>query len=357
MLGFGRTYTTPFKEKIPASVDDFFRRVSIFKRFNRFFGRFVYAEITLRNSQKIEQITHKHQKILWIQWVDSYLGDSLMDLSGRLLLKGRRIDLLTQKNIAKIYQNDEIFTKIFSNPNACSNDYDLIIIGSYRQREIKVMPKYLLSIPHVSLYGYYNVDDFNRLYFSFYRFNQLLSNSYDSHYLSHVARPTLPITLKDKNLVNAFHFPDNFITIVVGGANKERIFQKWHEVIDQLIHQKISKYIVLVGLQNAKQEAKSMAGKYPNNIINMVGKCSFNQTAEVIKKSIMLICADGGLLHSANAVGTPVIGLFYYIDPLVRLININPSYGLVDKNNINNIETHDIVSKTRLLKETLKNGQ
>ena len=81
MLGFYRTYTTPFKEEIPALVEDFFLRVPFFKRILRFFGRYLYTEISLRKSKKLEKITTQHKRILWIQWVDSYLGDSLMDLS------------------------------------------------------------------------------------------------------------------------------------------------------------------------------------------------------------------------------------------------------------------------------------
>ena len=94
MLGFDRTYTTPFSDSIPASVEDFFRRVPLYKRFKRFLGRYLYAEVVLRNSQKVKQISNEHQKILWVQWVDSYLGDSLMDLSGRVLIKDKKIDFL-----------------------------------------------------------------------------------------------------------------------------------------------------------------------------------------------------------------------------------------------------------------------
>lgn len=49
-------------------------------------------------------------------------------------------------------------------------------------------------------------------------------------------------------------------------------------------------------------------------MFNMIGQFSFNQTAEVISQSRMLIYCDGGLLHATNAVNTPIVGLFYYID-------------------------------------------
>lgn len=344
MLGFYRTYTTPFKEKIPASVDDFFRRVSLFKRFKRFFGRYLYAEIALRNSQKLEKITSQHQKILWVQWVDSYLGDSLMDLSSRILLKDREIDLLTKEYVLNIYQDDDIFKNIFTSPRQCSSkNYDLIIIDSYRQRSLKIITKYFSTLPHVTLFGYYNVDDFNRLYFSFYRINQLLGNLFDYEHIQKIARPSLTITDSDKLLVNNFHLPDKFITITIGGASKERTFLKWNELVSSLLQQKIVDHIVLIGSIDAYKYADLIAKNHPDNVINMTGKCSFKQSARIIQKSKALICADGGLLHAANAVNTPVVGLFYYIDPLTRLITSNQSIGLVDKKNINHISIQSVV--------------
>lgn len=346
MLGFYRTYTTPFKEKIPTSLDDFFRRVSIFKRFKRFFGRYLYAEIVLRKSQKLERITPQHQKILWVQWVDSYLGDSLMDLSSRVLLKDREIDLLTKDNVASIYQDDAIFKNIFTSPEQCaSKKYDLIIIDSYRQRSLKMLAKYFLTLPHVTLFGYYNVDDFNRLYFSFYRINQLLDSSLNGDYIKKISKPMLTITHSDELIIDSYHLPDKFITIAIGGASRQRTFLRWDKLVSSMISKKLADNIILIGSIGACKDADYISKANPNNVINMVGKCSFKQSARIIQKSQLLICADGGLLHAANAVNTAVISLFYYIDPLVRLVDSNKSIGLVDKQDINNISIDSIIEK------------
>lgn len=346
MLGFYRTYTTPFKEKIPASLDDFFRRVSIFKRFKRFFGRYLYAEIVLRKSQKLERITLQHQKILWVQWVDSYLGDSLMDLSSRVLLKDREIDLLTKENVSSIYQDDAIFKNIFTSPEQCSSKkYDLIIIDSYRQRSLKMLAKYFLTLPHVTLFGYYNVDDFNRLYFSFYRINQLLGSSFNSDYIKKIAKPMLTITHSDKLIIDNYYLPDKFITIAIGGASRQRTFSKWSELVSSMISKKLVDNVILIGSIDACKDADYILKVNPNNVTSMVGKCSFKQSARIIQKSQFLICADGGLLHAANAVNTTVISLFYYINPMVRLVDSNKSIGLVDIQDINNIGIESIIEK------------
>jgi hypothetical protein len=48
-------------------------------------------------------------------------------------------------------------------------------------------------------------------------------------------------------------------------------------------------------------------------------------------------------------VQTPIMALFYYIEPMVRLIKINPSYSLLDKNDINNISVINIIEKIKKL--------
>ena len=350
MLGFYRTYTTPFEEKIPAFVDKFFSRVPIYKRFLRFFSRYVYTEISLRNSKKIETILPKHKRILWIQWVDAYLGDSLMDLSSRVFLSGRQVDLLTKEYTSRIYKGDTVFNRIFTNSDQCNpNDYDLLIIDSYRERSIKSFIGRLSHIPHASLFGYYNVDDFNRLYFSFYRINQLLSHPYNKQYIDDIAKPLLPITALDISVVEGFSLPDRFIAIVIGGVWKERTFHKWTDVIKDILFKGIVEKIVLIGSSDAKEESNLICRRYPNNVVSFVGECTFNQTAQIINKSILLICADGGLMHAANAVRTPVLGLFHELDPSVRLVKSNRSFGLMDKLCIDNISIKSIVTKVECL--------
>ncbi|NYT27519.1 MAG: lipopolysaccharide heptosyltransferase family protein [Candidatus Thiodubiliella endoseptemdiera] len=352
MLRFYRTYTTPFKEKIPTFVEVFFLRVPLFKRFLRFFGRYIYSEITLRDSQKLNTITKQHKKILWVQWVDSYLGDSLMDLSSRILLKDKEIDLLTKENVANIYQNDTIFRHIFTDPKQCaSNQYDLLIIDSYRQRSLKVLTKDLLQLPHISLYGYYNVDDFNRLYFSFFHINKLTGCHYNQQQIEQIAKPLLPISKQDKITISSLNLPNNFIAIVIGSASVDRNFNKWDVIVDAIFTQDIVENIVLIGAKNAKIEARKIQRKHPNKIIDTTGRCSFNQTAQIIKKSNLLVCADGGLLHAANAVLTPVVALFYHIEPTTRLIKINKSIALMGKNNMGHIQSDTIIEKIQLLQK------
>jgi len=346
MLGFYRTYTTPFKEEIPTLVDEFLLRVSLPKRFLRFFGRYLYAEFFLRKSKRQEVITEQQKRILWIQWVDSYLGDSLMDLSSRVLLEGKKVDLLTKEYTAKIFDNDTVFNCVFTDSSQLNpDDYDLLIIDSYRESSLGSFVDRLSHIPHVTLYGYYNVDNFNRLYFSFFRINQLLLNPCSEQHIKNTAKPLLPITLSDKATVDKICLPNEFITIAIGGVWKERTFHNWQGVIDTLLAKGVIEKIVLVGAKDAEEESKIICKQHHSNTINAVGKCTFNQTAEVISRSKLLICADGGLTHAANAVLTPVVCLFHELDPSVRLIEANKSIGIMDETCIDNISINHIIEQ------------
>ena len=118
MFGFYRTYTTPFKQSIPADLQSHFAKASAYKRFRRFFFRYLYKNISLFNSKELACITDKHKSILWMHFSEPYIGDSLMDLSSRVLLKNRNIDLLTEKNIShymKMTQYLIVFSQTLKN--------------------------------------------------------------------------------------------------------------------------------------------------------------------------------------------------------------------------------------------------
>jgi len=353
MFDFYPINNKPFNENIFFSRQGFFRKVSYFRKFRKFFIRWLYVKIKLRNSKNIDLILNEHKKILWIQLVDSALGDSLMDLSSRALLKNKRVDFLTNEKLAKIYQEDEFFDHIFTNPVNCNHNYDLIIVTRYRKEELQSLSKEILSTPHVYLHGYYEVDFYNRIYFSFFRMNQLLSQENSSNYIYDNARPYLPITKQDKQKINSYNLSNDFIVMGVGGEDDRRTFTRWNEVVNCIFLEGLYKTIILIGESNSRETAKDILNSYPENVIDLTNKLSFNESAEVINRGRAFICCDGGLLHAANAVSTPVVALFYQIDPRTRLVKANASHHLSSKKNINNIHTSLIINKIKLLSNSV----
>ena len=59
----------------------------------------------------------------------------------------------------------------------------------------------------------------------------------------------------------------------------------------------------------------------------------------------MLFCCDGGLMHPANALKTPIIGLFARHEPHMLLTESICAFSLFDKRDVNNILVEDILQK------------
>lgn len=338
MLGFEKTYTLPFKYNIPNYMDEFLTSTSLFQRVVKFLKRKLYIIITRQSNLEQKLISSKQKRILWINLSAISLGDSLMDLSSRILLSDNDIDLFTHNKNAHLYQADGVFNKIITNGRDInSNNYDLVIIDSYSTRSIKIKSRYLAKLPFVGMYGYYNGPEVNRVLFSFHKMNCLLNYKYDEEYIKKIAKNTINIAASDVLLINKIKLPNNFIAIVVGGEWRYRSYKNWHKVVNNIIAKDKSIMIVLIGSQNGKVVAEKIYNNHPNNIINLVAKFSFNQTIEIIKRASILLCCDGGLMHGANAVGTTILPLFAKLTPKMQLTDSIKNYAIFDKEDVNNI--------------------
>ena len=157
MLAFKRTYKLPFKYAIPNYTKQYLISKSVYSRFLKFFKRYIF--IVLRGQKNLEtfSILPTHREILWINLSASSLGDSLMDLSSRVMLSDKNVDLFTNIKNKHIYQNDEIFNNVFSKINELKNTkYDLIILDSYSNRSIKLKALIAIKTPFVGMFGYFN---------------------------------------------------------------------------------------------------------------------------------------------------------------------------------------------------------
>ena len=169
MSEFEKTYVLPFKYSIPNLTKDFFRQNPIVFRWFKFKKRQTYIKFKRQKNLEIDCILPSKNRILWINLSAPSLGDSLMDLSSRVLLKGKNIDLFTDKKNADLYFSDKIFRNVFTNENeVVSRRYDLIIIDSFSSKSIRVKAKLAPLLPFVGIYGYYNGPDVNRVLYSFH---------------------------------------------------------------------------------------------------------------------------------------------------------------------------------------------
>jgi hypothetical protein len=347
MFGFEKTYTLPFKYEIPNYTSVFLEESSITKRYIKFIKRFIYITIKRQAALEIRQILPKHRNILWINLSAPSLGDSLMDLSSRVLLKGKEVDLFTDKKNANLYQDDSVFSRIFTQKaDVVQHKYDLVILDSYSTRSIDIKTQILPLNPFVGMFGYFNGPEVNRVLFSFHRMNQLLGYVNSETELNKVARPSMAIEINNLPSIEGLNLPSSYIAIALGGEWAYRTYNKWGEVIDKLTKKNDKLNLVFVGSDNAKESAKALTEAFPrDNIFNCVAKFTFNQTAQIIKGASILLCCDGGLMHSANAVKTPILPLFAKLTPLMQLTESIQAFPLFDANNVNNIPVEDILVK------------
>ena len=347
MLGFEKTYTLPFKYEIPNYTSVFLEESSITKCWIKFIKRYIYLTIKRQTALEIRQILPKHRNILWINLSAPSLGDSLMDLSSRVLLKGKEVDLFTDKKNANLYQDDSVFSRIFTQKvEVAQYKYDLVILDSFSTRSIDIKTQILPLNPFVGMFGYYNGPEVNRVLFSFHRMNQLLGYVNSETEVNKVARPSMAIEINNLPSVEGLNLPSSYIAIALGGEWAYRTYNKWGEVIDKLTKNNDKLNLVFVGSDNAKESAKALTETFPrDNIFNCVAKFTFNQTAQIIKGANILLCCDGGLMHSANAVNTPILPLFAKLTPLMQLTESIQAFPLFDANNVNNIPVEDILVK------------
>ena len=347
MSRFNETYTLPFKFDIPNYTKEYIEKKSLLERWFKFYKRYLYINLKRQKSLEIENILPEHKYILWINISAPSLGDSLMDLSSRTMLIGRKVDLFTDKRNSELYKDDFFFSKVFTEIkqiNECR--YDLVILDSYSTRCINIKAKIANLVPFAGMFGYYNGSEVHRVLFSFHQMNNLLGYVKSENEINKIARASISISSSDQKLIQKTRLPSSFIAIAIGGEWNYRTYNKWDCVIEKLIGIDNHINIVLIGSDNAKDSATIIFDKFSKrNVINCVAKFTFKQTAEIINQAKMLFCCDGGLMHPANALKTPIIGLFARHEPHMLLTESICAFSLFDKRDVNNILVEDILQK------------
>ena len=109
MLDFKKTYVLPFKNEIPNYTQDFLSKNNLIKRYLKFLKRFIFILLSGQYSLEVNNIDPHQKKILWINVSAPSIGDSLMDLSSRSLLKDIEIDLYMKELTLKFIEMTIIF--------------------------------------------------------------------------------------------------------------------------------------------------------------------------------------------------------------------------------------------------------
>jgi heptosyltransferase I len=124
---------------------------------------------------------------------------------------------------------------------------------------------------------------------------------------------------------------DSQATLIINPSSSQRAnnWRNWHEEnYAKLIEYAIENFdlnVILTGgpAENEKQLAEAVLSqaifkdkpKLLNRVSNLVGKTSLKQLAALMQLAKVVVAPDTGPAHIANAIGTPVIGLYVTSNP------------------------------------------
>ena len=287
------------------------------------------------------------KNILWINFSAPSLGDSLMDLSARVLLADRKLDLFTSKKNSKLYRRDQWFTGVFDSARKITKKYDLVICDSFAPRVLVKKLRVAPLTPMVSMYGFLNGFDLNRTYFAFARMLDLLSkNPVDFR-----VKPYL--TVCSDLQTNAD------LCIAVGGEWSFRTYRYWDLVVERLVQQNVR--VHLIGGPNGRSDHERLVRLFPN-ITSSVGN-RLDEVSSEIANTPFFMGADGGLWHMACALDRPTVALFADCEifdadggRVMRDTRDMVCEILYDDNEVSNIRPEDVVEAFFRLRDRVECG-
>lgn len=113
--------------------------------------------------------------------------------------------------------------------------------------------------------------------------------------------------------------------VITQGKRVAKMSKKWDYIYwfalgDKLVEDGYC--VVMLGGKKEKIEMEGMDNKLNNQIINLCGETSLSESLAIIGHSDLIVGSDTGLMHCANAIGTPSLTLFgctdyrKYINPV-----------------------------------------
>ena len=311
----------------------------------KYLKRKLFMKLALQDALIIDFIPKEATKILWINFSAPSLGDSIMDLSGRVLLKDFNIDLLTDTKNHSLYENDMVFKTIFNKVEDAKNShladsYDLIILDAFSPKIVKAKKQIAPLTPFVGMWGYLNGFEVHRTIYSFVRIQHLLDPK------ASISQPILPSLAVSELVKLKSDSVKPIIAIVVGAEWEYRRYDKWGDVISHLLSQY---QVLLVGSSNGLKDASEIISIFPE-CINYVGNCTLAETVSIISQAKIVLAADGGLWHVACALTKPSVALFAAM-PLLNEsgIRVNRDTAdmlcevIYDDNQVSNIDPKEIL--------------
>ena len=310
-----------FLPQVPGTLHsnwaDFLLRKSIAKLFLHRLKRALYLRANGQNKLLAPKIPQATRRVLWVYLGMPQLGDSIMDLSARVLFSGShfKVDLYSTENIASLYRGDPFFAATYSDTTAPDFDqYDFLLLQALSWKCMRFKVGHLPRQKFLALQGYYYGPEFNRLEFGF---NAV------SHFLGSAA--VAPSTIKPVFNLKLGHAAaqrdQDTIALVLGGVAAYRTYAHWDEFVALILKAEPRTEIVLTGSANGRELAEALMKQFGQSqrLRDEVGTQTIPEVFARIRDVALLVCADGGLMHLGRASQTPILALLAGpIHPLLR---------------------------------------
>ncbi len=284
------------------------------------------------------------------------IGDALMDMAGRRLLKGSgwEVDLLVDARLEPLFAEDDVFARVFSDPAQIDPDaYGFVLLNNLNLRTLRRKRELLPRTPFSSMVGFFYAIDFNHIELSYFAFNEVFGVGRPSKDMLAQARPYLPerdtrfLGALDALPVSADAPPT--VLVAVGGREAYRTYPHWLELLRRLDRADApwaGWRLILIGSDNGKADAESIcAERFAHlKVESRVGRTDLFQCRALMARSDIFIGADGGLMHLAHTTGIPTLSLFSIeVRPCMRLTPACRSTPLHSPGDVSAIEPEEIV--------------
>lgn len=136
--------------------------------------------------------------------------------------------------------------------------------------------------------------------------------------------------INEENFSKKFnHLPNKYVALVLGASyeTKRMPVNLWLNWIDQ-----IPMPIILLGGSDCENENLLIQKARPEKVISLVGKCSLDESALVLKNAQLVASHDTGLLYMACAFNVPTVAVWggtspkLQVEPFYPSSNNNPKY-------------------------------
>lgn len=337
---------------VPISTDQFLPNYSKWHICRKFLSKLARLLLLGQLGRRVGRIPIG-ARVIWIQVGKANLGDVLMELSGRQLLRGLglRIDLYTLPAFKSLFEGDVVFNRVFSTDDRVdSREYQYAILTEFNHPSTYAKGLRFRQLPYACLFGFFRGPDRNQTLFSHAAINDVFNLGKTQEEILTCARPFLEKPSDENVRGRVFHPLDpGRISIGLGGIDPRRTYQRWPEVLSclDLLTNK-SLHVTLLGSCNGAAMAQSIlsdASQWRLRISNEVGILTLMESRDRILESNLFVGCDGGLMHLAHTTGTPSVSLFSWESPTLRLTRACQSDPIQDGLDVNRIEPSLVAEK------------